>query len=158
MILKSRLTSNIRGTSICSPKSLYKKTSNEILEQSWRQLSKNGCVKGGGPDPSNPSRLRPTCYDRRASNSQLSPWPHHHREEGRRRTQQKMNFSSCSDHSWIKTTVIFSSLTFEFEYFFFSGLLSLWHKTLVLWYKGPTPFPGLLHFTLDTYLIMLSVE
>ena len=63
------------------------------------------------------------------SNSQLSPTPHHHQEEGRRR-----NFSSCSDHSWIKTTAIFSSLTFEFEYFFFCELLSLQHKTLVLWY------------------------
>ena len=53
----------------------------------------------------------------------------HQREEGRRR-----NFSSCSDHSWIKTTAIFSSLTFEFEYFFFCRLLSLQHTTLVLWY------------------------
>ena len=48
----------------------------------------NGCVKGsGGPDPSYPSLLRPICYDRRVSNSQLSPTPRHHREEGRRRAQ-----------------------------------------------------------------------
>ena len=46
-----------------------------------------------------------------------------------------MNFSSCSDHSWIKTTAIFSYLTFEFEYFFLCGLLSLHHKTLVLRYS-----------------------
>ena len=31
-------------------------------------------------------------------------------------------------------TAIFSSLTFEFEDFFFCGLLSLQHKTLDLWY------------------------
>ena len=46
-----------------------------------------------------------------------------------------MNFSSCCDHSWIKMTAIFSSLTFEFEYFFFCWLLSLQHKTLVPWYR-----------------------
>ena len=124
----SLVTSNIRGSSICSPKSLYKKTSDEILGQSWRQLSK--VVKGsGGPNPSYPSLLWPICCDRRVSNSQLSHTPRHHREEGRRR-----NFSICSDHTWIKTTSIFSSLTFEFEYFFFCRLLSLQHKTLVLWY------------------------
>ena len=33
-------------------------------------------------------------------------------------------------------TAIFSSLTFKFEYFFFCGLLSLQHNTLVLCYKG----------------------
>ena len=49
-----------------------------------------------------------------------------------------MNFSSCSDDSWIITTAIFSSLTFEFEYFFFSELLSLQHKTLILWYTLPS--------------------
>ena len=26
------------------------------------------------------------------------------------------------------------------------------------WREGATPFPGLLHFTLDTYLILLSVK
>ena len=114
----SLVTSNIRGSLICSLKSLYKKTSNEILGR-VEGSCQNGCVKGsGGPDPSYPSLLRPIRCDRHVSYSRLSHTLRHYREEGRRR-----NFSSCSDHSWIKTTAIFSSLTFE--YFFFCELLSL---------------------------------
>ena len=101
----SLVTSNIRGSSICSPKSLYKKTSNAILGR-VEGSCQNGCVKGcGGPDPSYPSLLRPICCDRRVSNSQISHTPRHHREEGRRK-----NFLSCSDHSWMKTTAIFFPL------------------------------------------------
>ena len=71
----SLVTSNIRGSSICSPKSLYKKTSNGRVEGSCQ----NGCVKGsGGPDPSYPSLLQPICSDRHVSNSQPSPTPRHH--------------------------------------------------------------------------------
>ena len=77
----SLVTSNVRGYSIRSPKSLYKKT---------------------GPDPSYPSLLRPIYCDKRVSNSHLSHTHRRHREEWRGR-----NFSSWSDHSWIKTTAIF---------------------------------------------------
>ena len=110
----SPVTLNICGSSICSPKFLYKKTSNEILGE-LKAVVKTG---SWGPDLSYPSLLQPICCDRCVSNSQLSHTPHHYPEEGRR-----TNFSSCSDHSWIKTTAIFFSLTLEFEYFFFYGLL-----------------------------------
>ena len=86
--------------------------------------------------PEAPTHPTPVCYDlsvRRVSNSQLSPTPLTPR--GREKKEAiKMNFLSCSDHSWIKTTSIFSSLTFEFKYFFFCGHLSLQYKALVLWY------------------------
>ena len=124
----SLVTSNIRGSSICSPKSLYKKTSNEILAE-LKAVVKTGALKV----PEAPTRPTPVCYDKRMSNCQLSPTPRHHQEERRRRMQLKWTLS-CSDHSSIKTTAIFSSLTFEFEYFFFCRLLSLQYKTLVLWY------------------------
>ena len=111
----------------CVPKSLYKKMSNEILAE-LKAVVKTGALKV----PEALTCHTPVCYDLSAvSNSQLSHTHHHHREEGRRR-----NFSSCSDHCWIKTTAIFFFLTFEFEYFFFCRLLSLQHKTLVLWYNS----------------------
>ena len=59
----SLVTSNIRESSICSPKSLYKQTSNEILVSS-RQLSKQASQRFRGLCPS-----YPVCYDRRVSNS-----------------------------------------------------------------------------------------
>ena len=93
------MTSNIRGSSICFPKSLYKKTSNEILAE-LKAVVKTGALKIPRPRPV----PTPVCYDlsvRRVSNSQLSPTLRHHQEEGRRRTQLKWTFSSCRDHSWI---------------------------------------------------------
>ena len=131
----SLVTSNIRGSSICSPKSLYKKTSNEILVE-LKAVVKTGALKV----PEAPARPTPVCYGLSAMTGvcqTASSHPHpvttdRKGEEGR----IKMNFSSCSDHSLIKKTAIFSSLAFEFGYFFFCGLLSLQHKTLVLLYTS----------------------
>ena len=97
----SLVTSNIHKSSICSPKSLYKKTSNEILAE-LKAVVKTGALKV----PEAPTCHTPVCYDWSAVTSvcqTASSHTHrHHREEGRRR-----NFSSCSDHSRIKTTSIF---------------------------------------------------
>ena len=54
----SLVTSNIRGSSICSPKSLYKKTSNEILGE-LKALVKTGALKV----PEAPTRHILVCYD-----------------------------------------------------------------------------------------------
>ena len=64
--------------------------------QSWRQLSKQASQRFRGPDPS-----YPVCYDRRVSNSQLSPTPPSPPRGREKKNVTKMNFSSCSDHSWI---------------------------------------------------------
>ena len=124
----SLVTSNNRGSSICSPESLYKKTSNEILRE-FKATFKTGESKVPRPLSVLPSLLWQACVKQPTLTH--TPSPPRGREK---KDASKMNFSSCSDHSWIKTTAIFSFLTFEFEYFFFCGLLSLQHKTLVLWY------------------------
>ena len=54
----SLVTSNIRESSICSPKSLYKKTSNEILAE-LKAVVKTGALKV----PEAPTRHTPVCYD-----------------------------------------------------------------------------------------------
>ena len=54
----SRVTSNIRGSSICSPKSLYKETSNEILGE-LKAVVRTGVLKVPGA----PTRHTPVCYD-----------------------------------------------------------------------------------------------
>ena len=54
----SLVTSNIRGSSICSPKSLYKKTGNEILGE-VKAVVKTGALKV----PEAPTRHTPVCYD-----------------------------------------------------------------------------------------------
>ena len=54
----SLVTSNIRGSSICSPKSQYKKTSNEILAE-LKVVVKMGALK----IPEAPTRHTPVCYD-----------------------------------------------------------------------------------------------
>ena len=54
----SLVTSNIGGSSICSPKSLYKKTSNEILAE-LKEVDKTGALKV----PEAPTRNTPVCYD-----------------------------------------------------------------------------------------------
>ena len=84
----------------------------------------NGCIKGsGGPQPSYPSLLRPICFDRRVSNSQLSPTPCYHREEGRRRTQQKRTFRVAVIIADKKRVLYFlplpSSLSISFSVDFF---------------------------------------
>ena len=113
----SLVTSNIRESSICSPKSLYKKTSNEILVE-LKAVVKTGALKV----PEAPTCHTPVCYDPFAvtsvcqTASSLTHTHRHHREEGRRR-----NFLSCSDHSWI-TAIFFplpSSLSISFSADFF---------------------------------------
>ena len=54
----SLVTSNIRESSICSPKSLYKKTSNEILAE-LKAVVKTDALKV----PEAPTRHTPVCYD-----------------------------------------------------------------------------------------------
>ena len=78
---------------ICSPKSLYKKTRVEGNCQ-------NAYVKGsGGPDPSYPSLLRPVCQACVKQPALIhTPSPPRGREK---KDVTKMNFSSCSDHSWL---------------------------------------------------------
>ena len=51
-------TMNIRGSSICFPKSLYKKTSNEILGE-LKAVVKTGELKV----PEAPTRPTPVCYE-----------------------------------------------------------------------------------------------
>ena len=89
-----------RGSSICSPKSLYKKTSQEILAE-LKAAFKTGASKVSRPRPVRPSLLRPICQA--CVNSQLSSiLPSSPRERGKKNVT-KMNFSSCNDHSpkWI---------------------------------------------------------
>ena len=109
------MTSNIQGSLICSPKSLYKKTSHQILGR-FKAAFKTGASKVPRPWPILPSLLQPICQA--CVNSQLSPSPPRGREK---KNVTKMDFSNCNDHS---LTAIFSSRTFEFEYFFLCGLLS----------------------------------
>ena len=54
----SIVTSNIRGSSICSPKSLYKKTSDEILAE-LKVVAETGAFKV----PEAPTRHAPVCYN-----------------------------------------------------------------------------------------------
>ena len=94
------MTSNIRGSSICSPKSLHKKTNQEILGV-LKAAFKTGASKVPRPRLVLPSLLRTICQA--CVNSQLSPTlplPPRGREK---KNVTKMNFSSCNDHSpkWI---------------------------------------------------------
>ena len=61
----SLVTSNIRGSSICSPKSHYKKTSNEILAE-LKAVVKTGVLKVPRPRPVLPQSattyLSGVCY------------------------------------------------------------------------------------------------
>ena len=70
----SLVTSNIRGSSICSPKSLYKKTSNEILAE-LKAVDKTGALKV----PEAPTHHTPVCYHLSAVTGvcqTASPHPH----------------------------------------------------------------------------------
>ena len=154
----SLATSNIRASSICSPKSLYKKRSNEILTE-LKAVVKTGALKV----PEDPIQSATTYLLWQACVKQpaltYTRWPPRGREK---KHATKMNFSSCSDHSWIKTTVIFSSLT----YFFFCGLLSLQHKTMVLWFSITSDLFSLFRILFQShqnsllvcYLINLTIE
>ena len=96
----SLVTSNIRVSSICSPKSLYKKTSNEILAE-LKAVFKTGALKV----PEAPTRPTPVCYDLSAMTGVCQTASSHSHpvttETKREEEANKMNFSSCSDHSWI---------------------------------------------------------
>ena len=93
----SLVTSNIWGSSICSPKSLYKETSQEILAE-LKAAFKTGESKVLRPQPVLPSLLWQACV-----NSQLSPTPPSPPRGREKKNATKMNFLSCSDHSpkWI---------------------------------------------------------
>ena len=93
----SLVTLNIRGSSICSPKSLYKKTSQEILAE-LKAAFKTGESKVPKPQPILLSLLWQACV-----NSQLSPTPPSPPRGREKKNVTKMNFLSCSDHSpkWI---------------------------------------------------------
>ena len=66
----SLVTWNFRGSSICSPKSLYKKTSNEILTE-LKAVVKTGALKV----PEAATRPTPVCYNRRVSIASSHPHP-----------------------------------------------------------------------------------
>ena len=90
----SLVTSNIRGSSICSPKSLYKKTSNEILTD-LKAVVKMGALKV--PEvPTRPTPVWYVCVKQPALTHTLSP-----PRGSEKKDVTKINFSSCSDHSWI---------------------------------------------------------
>ena len=95
----SLVTSKIRGSSICSPKSLYKETSQEILGE-LKAAFKTGASKVPSPRPALSSLLWPICQA--CINSQLSPTPPSP-PRGREKNVTKMNFLSCNDHrpKWI---------------------------------------------------------
>ena len=91
----SPVTSNIRGSLICSPKSLYKKTTNEILRE-LKAAFKTGESKVPRPLSVLPSLLWQACVKQPALTRTPSP------PRGREKKHaSKMNFSSCSDHNWI---------------------------------------------------------
>ena len=94
------MTSNIRGSSICSPKARYKKTSHEILGE-LKAAFKTGTSKVPKPRPVLPSLLRPICQA--CVNSQLSPTPAVVTKRKGEEERNKTNFSSCNDRSskWI---------------------------------------------------------
>ena len=91
------MTSNIRVSSICAPKSLYKKINREILAE-LKAAFKTGESKVPRPRPVLPSLLWQACV-----NSQLSSTPPSPPRGREKKNVTKMNFSSCSDHSpkWI---------------------------------------------------------
>ena len=128
------MTSNIRGSSICSPKSLYKKISNEILTE-LKAVVKTGTLKVPRPRPVLTQSATTYLWDvcQTASSQPTPPTPPRARKK---KNATKMNFSSFSNHSWIINDCYIFFLSFEFEYFLFYGLLSLQHKTLVLWYRS----------------------
>ena len=94
------MTSNIRGSSIYSPKSLYKKTRQEILGE-LKAAFKTGASMVPRPRLVLPSLQRPICQA--YVNSQLLPTPPSPPRGIEKKNVTEMNFSSCSDHSpkWI---------------------------------------------------------
>ena len=93
----------------------------------------NRCVKGSGdPNPSYPACCDPTVRSVSTAGYHRHP-PSPPRMEGKNIT--KRTFRAAAIVVQVnKNDYYFSPLNFEFEYFFFCGLLSLKHNTLVLWY------------------------
>ena len=95
-------------SSICSPESLYKKTSNEILAE-LRAVVKTGALKV----PEALTRPTPVYYHQPTVTGVCQTacsHPHHVTTERKgEKDSTKTNFSSCSDHSRIKTTAMFYS-------------------------------------------------
>ena len=87
----SLVTSNIRGSSICSPKSLYKKISKEILAE-LKAVVKTGALKVPRLRPVLPQSAMTYLLWQACVNSQVSPTPCHHQKEESRRTQLKRTF------------------------------------------------------------------
>ena len=92
------------------------------------------CVKGpGDPNPSYPA-----CYDPTVRSVSIAGYHRHPPSPPRRKERKnitKRTFRAATIVVQVnKKRLLFSPLNFEFEYFFFSGLLSLKHNTLVLWY------------------------
>ena len=96
----SLVTSNIQGSSICFPKSLYKKTSNEILAE-LKRVVKTGALKVPRSRPVLPQSATTYLLWQGCVNSQLSPTPPTPPRGREKKDVTKMNFSSCNDHSWI---------------------------------------------------------
>ena len=94
----SQVTTNVRGSSIRSPKSLYKKTGNEILAD-LKALVKMGALK----DPEAPTRHTPVCYDRSSVTGVCQTASSHpqpvttERKGGEGRNKNEL--LSCSNHS-----------------------------------------------------------
>ena len=184
------MTSNIRGSSICSPKSLYKKTSQEILGE-LKAAFKTGASKVPRPRPVLPSLLRPICQA--CVDSQLSPTPPSPPRGREKKNVTKMNFSSCNDHSpkWIINDCyiffpylrVWVFLFLRTSFFTAQHVGPMLHMNWRIYVKvklativegnpkapfsiattpmcrgGRYSFPGLLYFTLDPYLIMLSAK
>ena len=109
----SLVTSNIRGSSICSPKSLYKKTINEILRE-LKAAFKTGESKVPRPLSVLPSLLWQACVKQPGLTH--TPSPPRGREK---KDATKMNFLSCSDHSWtINDCYIFFSYLRVWVFFY----------------------------------------
>ena len=129
------MTSNIRRSSICSPKSLYKKTSHEILAE-LKAAFETGASKVPKPRPVLPSLLRPiwqVCV-----NSQLSPTPAVATKGKGEEERNETNFSSCNDRSpkWIINDYYIFFPNLRVWVFLFLRTSFFKHNTLVLCYKG----------------------
>ena len=91
----SLVTSNIRGSSICSPKSLYKKTINEILGL-LKAVVKTGALKV----PEDPTRPTPVCYDPSAMTSVCQTASSHPHPVTTKRKREGRNENELFELQW----------------------------------------------------------
>ena len=134
-------TSNIRGSSICSPNSLYKKTSHEILGE-LKAAFKTGASNVPRPRPILLSLLRPICQA--SVNSQFSPTPPSPPRGREKKNVTKMNFSSCNVYSpkWI-----INDCYIFFPYLWVWVFLFLWTSFFKAQHVGPMLQGDLVHRT-----------